>query len=207
MGIAITSGVIASLESAQTILDEALPRHAIPDSLSDIDSSIPSHFLVTCTSDSTARKLRNLFQDLGRFGESVGVIKNGNVEAVKRADVVLLWYAQFYFILYILRRNVLMLGSCKPYQAQTIMNEEGMKDALHKKLLISILAGVKITQLRNWVTPETRVIRAMPNTPCMVLIYTISHISHLLMLLPRDTPRNDGNLKLPSKLSHRDFRA
>ena len=98
MGIAITSGVIASLESAQTILDEALPKHAIPDSLSDTDSSIPSHFLVTCTRDSTARKLRNLFQDLGSFGQSVEIIKNGNVEAVKRADVVLLWCAQYLFI-------------------------------------------------------------------------------------------------------------
>ena len=76
-----------------------------------------------------------------------------------------------------------MLGSCKPYQAETIMDEEGMKDALHEKLLISILAGVRIIQLRKWVTPETRVIRAMPNTPCKVLIYNISHISLLLMFL------------------------
>ena len=58
-----------------------------------------------------------------------------------------------------------------------------MKDALHEKLLISILAGVRITRLRNWVTPETRIVRAMPNTPCKVLIYYVLHISFLLMFL------------------------
>ncbi len=51
-----------------------------------------------------------------------------------------------------------------------------MKSALHEKLLISILAGVTIIQLRNWVTHETKVIRAMPNTPSKVLIYYFSHI-------------------------------
>lgn len=43
-----------------------------------------------------------------------------------------------------------------------------MKEALDKKLLISILAGVTIAQMRDWVTPPTRVVRAMPNTPCKV---------------------------------------
>jgi len=96
MGIAILSGVIASLDSAQTQSDEALPGRAIPDSLSELDSSFPSRFLVTCTRDPTARKLRNLFQDLGHLGQSVEIIKNSNVEAVKRADVILLWYAYLF---------------------------------------------------------------------------------------------------------------
>lgn len=44
-----------------------------------------------------------------------------------------------------------------------------MKDALRGKLLISILAGVTISQLSSWVSEDTKVIRAMPNTPCKVL--------------------------------------
>ena len=56
--------------------------------------------------------------------------------------------------------------SCKPQVAHVILNEEGMKEALHKKLVISILAGVTISQMTDWVTPETRLVRAMPNTPC-----------------------------------------
>ena len=36
------------------------------------------------------------------------------------------------------------------------------------KLLISILAGITMRQLAEWVLPTTRVVRAMPNTPCKV---------------------------------------
>lgn len=60
------------------------------------------------------------------------------------------------------------LCSCKPQQAHPILNEPGMKEALDGKLLISILAGVTIAQISAWVLPSTKVIRAMPNTPCKV---------------------------------------
>jgi pyrroline-5-carboxylate reductase len=50
--------------------------------------------------------------------------------------------------------------------AHSILNEQGLKEALDGKLLISILAGVTISQMTEWVLPSTRVIRAMPNTPC-----------------------------------------
>ncbi|KAH9842584.1 pyrroline-5-carboxylate reductase dimerization-domain-containing protein [Rhodofomes roseus] len=43
-----------------------------------------------------------------------------------------------------------------------------MKEALDGKLLISILAGVTIAQISAWVLPSTKVIRAMPNTPCKI---------------------------------------
>lgn len=47
-----------------------------------------------------------------------------------------------------------------------------MKEALGDKLLISILAGVTIGQLKPMVLPTTRVVRAMPNTPCKVRLPT-----------------------------------
>lgn len=50
-----------------------------------------------------------------------------------------------------------------------------MKEALEGKLLISILAGVTIAQLQAMVGASTKVVRAMPNTPCKVR-------SHLLPL-------------------------
>ena len=59
-------------------------------------------------------------------------------------------------------------SSCKPNQAQTILSQNGMTEALDGKLLISILAGVTISQLTAWVPPTTKVVRAMPNTPCRV---------------------------------------
>ena len=60
--------------------------------------------------------------------------------------------------------------SCKPQIAQTIMREPGMKEALEGKLLISILAGVTIAQLQAMVLSSTKVVRAMPNTPCKVRV-------------------------------------
>ena len=66
-------------------------------------------------------------------------------------------------------RGVLnLVESCKPQLAQAILSEPGLKEAMAGKLLISILAGVTLSQLTSWVLPSTRVIRAMPNTPCKV---------------------------------------
>jgi pyrroline-5-carboxylate reductase len=63
------------------------------------------------------------------------------------------------------------LNSSKPQVAKTILTEEGMTEALGNKLVISILAGVTISQIEEWAHSSTRVIRAMPNTPCMVTLF------------------------------------
>lgn len=63
---------------------------------------------------------------------------------------------------------MLIFGSCKPQLAHAILSEPGLKEALEGKLLISILAGVTIKQLTEMVSPQTKVVRAMPNTPCKV---------------------------------------
>ena len=68
-------------------------------------------------------------------------------------------------------------SSCKPQIAQKILSEPGMQEALDGKLLISILAGVTIAQLEAMVLPSTKVVRAMPNTPCKV------RVPHLLARL------------------------
>jgi pyrroline-5-carboxylate reductase len=61
-------------------------------------------------------------------------------------------------------------SSCKPQTAQVILNEQGIREALDGKLVISIVAGVTISQMKEWITPETRLVRAMPNTPCKVCL-------------------------------------
>ena len=63
---------------------------------------------------------------------------------------------------------MLIMLSCKPQLAEIILSEPGLKEALEGKLLISILAGVTIKQLTAMVSPQTKVVRAMPNTPCKV---------------------------------------
>lgn len=52
--------------------------------------------------------------------------------------------------------------------AVSILGAPGMSSALEGKLLISILAGVTIEQLTSMVPASTRVVRAMPNTPCRI---------------------------------------
>ncbi|KDQ60752.1 hypothetical protein JAAARDRAFT_31723 [Jaapia argillacea MUCL 33604] len=157
MGIAILSGVVASLESQSS----THPKHFFPNAKweshtpgtstpveSPDDPSLPSRFLACVTREDSAKKLRVTFGALGGLGGTVEVLTGRNLEAVKQADVVIL--------------------CCKPQQAHPILNSDGMQDALADKLLISILAGVTISQMRGWVLPSTRVVRAMPNTPCKI---------------------------------------
>jgi len=72
---------------------------------------------------------------------------------------------------------VIILG-CKPYMVGEILKEEGMKEALAGKLLISICAGVPVEQIGNVLYgPEypqdlphdaCRILRVMPNTAAVV---------------------------------------
>lgn len=168
MGIAVLSGVVASLESAassstrpSTKWESHTPGTLTPDQDA---SSTPSQF-VACVSRAESRtKLQGVLGALGDLGETVKVVAGENLNAVKQSDVVIL--------------------CCKPQLAHGILSEEGMVDALEGKLLVSILAGVTQTQLSSWVRPTTRVIRAMPNTPCkiregMTVVCATSNITEL----------------------------
>jgi pyrroline-5-carboxylate reductase len=109
--------------------------------------------------EESSKKLRPIFADLGPLGRTVEVVASGNLKAVQEADVVLL--------------------CCKPQQARLILSEEGITQALEGKLLISILAGVTISQISAWVSPSTKVVRAMPNTPCKIREgMTVASIPH-----------------------------
>ncbi|KAG1768371.1 putative delta 1-pyrroline-5-carboxylate reductase [Suillus occidentalis] len=152
MGIAIISGVITSLQSG-------LNTHEIPKweshtpgtctpTADSPDPSLPSIFTATVTRKESAQKLQHTFGLLGGLGSSVQVVTGKNLAAVQQADVIIL--------------------CCKPHQAHVILSQNGMQEALAGKLLISILAGVTILQLTGWVPPTTRVVRAMPNTPCRI---------------------------------------
>ncbi|KAF8136632.1 putative delta 1-pyrroline-5-carboxylate reductase [Boletus edulis] len=152
MGIAIISGVVASLQSKDNAhiipkWESHTPGTSTPTADSP-DPSLPSFFIATVSRQESAKKLRHTFSLLGGLGASVQVLVGENLAALQRSDIVIL--------------------CCKPHQAQTILGENGMKEALDGKLLISILAGVTISQLTSWVLPTTKVVRAMPNTPCRI---------------------------------------
>ncbi|KAF7322867.1 Pyrroline-5-carboxylate reductase [Mycena chlorophos] len=151
MGIAVLSGIIDSLDVARplthTVAQNKWEVHT-PGTMTPTgppDASIPTRFLACVSREDSATRLRNVFSALGPMGAGVEVLASRNLEAVQKADVVLL--------------------CCKPQLAHSILGEEGIKEALDGKLLISILAGVTMAQLNAWVLPSTKVIRAMPNTP------------------------------------------
>jgi pyrroline-5-carboxylate reductase len=89
---------------------------------------------------------------------AVTILQNDNVKGVQAADVIIL--------------------GCKPYMVEDILREEGIREALRGKLLISICAGVPVEQMENVLygpdSPITerenrcRVVRAMPNTAAVV---------------------------------------
>ena len=61
----------------------------------------------------------------------------------------------------------MILLSVKPHQAEKILIEN--KKLLHsKQLLISICAAVTTENLSHWSGDKPAIIRAMPNTPCLV---------------------------------------
>jgi len=152
MGVAIISGVVASLEAKATQpFPSAKWESHTPGTLTPHereDESLPSRFIACVSREESVKKLQGIFTAPDAFGRNVEILKSQNVKAAGQADTVLL--------------------CCKPQLAHTILNEPGMKEALAGKLLISILAGVTISQITAWVPPSTRVIRAMPNTPCRI---------------------------------------
>lgn len=149
MGVAVLSGVIASLGSKPEAPKwESHTSGTVTPAVSTEDETQPSRFIACVSREESAKRLKTVFFHLGGLGASVEVCVAQNVQAVQQADVVLL--------------------CCKPQLAHTILGEPGLKEALDGKLLISILAGVTIAQLSAMVPLGARVVRAMPNTPCKI---------------------------------------
>lgn len=170
MGIAVLSGVIDSLDTSSRLFTNPSKWEShTPGTLTPVgppDASVPTEHIACVSREASALGLRKVFDSLGAMGEAVQIFASRNLQAVQQSDVVLLWYELHYsFLVDLFDRD---RYSCKPQLAHTILNEQGMKEALDGKLLISILAGVTMRQITDWVLPSTRVVRAMPNTPCKV---------------------------------------
>lgn len=96
--------------------------------------------------------IKRLEADLSEHKSRVDLITGENVKAAKEADIVLLAH--------------------KPYMLNGVFAAPGMREALKGKLVISILAGVSISQLKTALggpnesvaaSDETCFVRVMPN--------------------------------------------
>ena len=65
------------------------------------------------------------------------------------------------------REASLVVLGVKPQMALDVLKTEALQRQLDQKVLISICAGLGLDQM-NAVLPRTALIRAMPNTPCLI---------------------------------------
>jgi len=61
----------------------------------------------------------------------------------------------------------MVLLAVKPYLVGKVVDSDAMRKALAGKLVMSVAAGVKLEDLQRWL-PDSAVVRAMPNTPCLI---------------------------------------
>lgn len=153
---------MSSLSEASTF-----PSPAYPDSGTATPTTegppprTPSKFVACVRRPESAKRIHNALKD---FTLPVKVLQNENVKGATAADVVIL--------------------GCKPYMVGEILTEEGMREALKGKLLISICAGVPVIQIEETLYGESeerriaerrydssdrcKVVRVMPNTAAIV---------------------------------------
>lgn len=103
MGVAILSGVVASLESleARPALfangsSQAAPKwesHTSGTStpVGSPGATLPARFIACVSREETVRHLMRIFHGKGGLSESVEIVAGENLASVQEADVVLLW--------------------------------------------------------------------------------------------------------------------
>lgn len=155
MGVAILSGILSSPTIASLFTPSSHLHHPsisgtstplFPPAPSEgplPPPNLPTRFLACVKRPQSGTRLRASLPH-----PAVEIFVNENVKAVQEAQVVLL--------------------GCKPQVCEEILTQEGMREALEGKLLVSILAGVKSERLVELCPPSTRVVRAMPNTASKV---------------------------------------
>lgn len=104
MGVAVLSGVVASLEQLPNYhLNGSFPasssaapkwEHHTSGTVTPVgapDASLPSRFIACVNREEGVRHLMQIFHGKGGLSESVEIVSNENVESVKESEVVLLW--------------------------------------------------------------------------------------------------------------------
>ncbi|KAL9938319.1 hypothetical protein V8E36_002942 [Tilletia maclaganii] len=117
-------------------------------------SVLPARYLCTVSRPESVKKLRSALKPASSLladpANQLTLLggSGSNVRAAREADVVLV--------------------CCKPNMVKDILAEDGMREALKGKLVISICAGLRIAQIEAWVDADTKIVRAMPNTPSKI---------------------------------------
>lgn len=65
------------------------------------------------------------------------------------------------------RASSVVVVAVKPQTMKEVLDGDDMRQALAGKLVVSVAAGVRLSQLAEWL-PGISVVRAMPNTPALI---------------------------------------
>ena len=111
------------------------------------DSKI-SRFIISTKTDQSGERLRSTFK---ADEHRIRFLHSQNVQAMKDADIVLL--------------------ACKPYMAEDVLGQDGVRDALAGKFVISVLAGKTTQELEKFIYKDTPaneekkpfIVRTQPN--------------------------------------------
>ncbi|KAI9841025.1 MAG: delta 1-pyrroline-5-carboxylate reductase [Sclerophora amabilis] len=162
MGIAILSGILSSLNASGTPIIS--PSGTSTPSTEDFPPRLPRRFIACVRRPASAARIKTSLAD---YSSSIEILQNENLRGMQEADVILL--------------------CCKPQMVADILRPTSpsaradIAVALKGKLLISICAGVSVSQLEETLyepplndgkpileTDRCRVIRAMPNTASFI---------------------------------------
>lgn len=154
LGIAILSGILSSLSDPKSRSGTTTPSEDV------LPPRIPTHFIACVTRPGSAKRIES---ELSPLTQALVILQNDNLAGVREADVILL--------------------ACKPYNLSAVLEEKGMREALKGKLLISILAGVPVSQIEDTIYGKgssdslpldpaadgrCRIVRVMPNTAALI---------------------------------------
>lgn len=151
LGTAILTGIFQSLSEQKNTPPS-------PSFSTEQHYKTPTRFIACVNRSSSAERLEATLQPLiPSSAISLRILHSNNLSGVQSADVVIL--------------------ACKPQLLEPVLSEPGVAAALSGKLLISILAGVPVTQIEEILSQHTargadhrpcRVVRVMPNTAAFI---------------------------------------
>ncbi|EME45731.1 hypothetical protein DOTSEDRAFT_150963 [Dothistroma septosporum NZE10] len=153
MGTAVLGGILQSLQSQSE--QSAAASYAMS-SAEPAPQRPPSKFHACVHSAAGAERVRSA---LSKYNARLKIHQSSNVDAAKDADIVLL--------------------ACDTHVVASILQADGMREALAGTLLISICAGLSETVLQDIIygrdfttsladSHACRIVRAMPNTAAAI---------------------------------------
>ena len=90
-----------------------------------------------------------------------------------------------------IRDSDCLIFAVKPQVMRDVIAQYQRYLSLQDTLFISIAAGISVTSLEKWLSPQAAIVRCMPNTPALVqagatVLYANSHVSDAQKNLAND---------------------